>query len=239
MNRFSLSLGTWFGIPVSVHWSWLLLLVFLVYAHPNFALLFLGIFGIVLLHEFGHCMGARYTNTYIHGIVLYPMGGAAQMGMTVIAPKKELIITVAGPAVNLALIPILGLLEPTSSYMAILGIANWYLLLFNLIPAFPLDGGRILRAGLAFGLKDYRRATIYAARIGQVFAAMILIWGIINYQLIICLIAAFIFWESKKEIAFANRMTGLAFGDVGIQDSGEILDSAQRRIEKVRRKYNF
>jgi Zn-dependent protease len=191
----SLNLGKFFGIDLYVHPTfWLLPL--LVFAGGSLGgdvsgALFqvgvlLAVFGCVALHEVGHALAARYYGIDTRDITLYPVGGVARLERMPTKPLQEIVIALAGPAVNVAIA--LGLLAgvlgrgfvlPGSSdaagvdtgdlFLAQLFAANVILVAFNLIPAFPMDGGRVFRAVLALGLPRLE-ATRLAVGLGAVVA---------------------------------------------------------------------
>lgn len=148
------------------------------------------LFGIVVLHELGHALTARRFGIRTRDITLLPIGGVARLERMPEEPKQELLVALAGPAVNVALAAILFvILAPAAlqnvrlvggNFLAKLFMVNLGLAAFNLIPAFPMDGGRVLRALLAMRM-DYTRATDIAAKIGQglalVFGAVGLFWN--------------------------------------------------------------
>jgi stage IV sporulation protein FB len=173
------------------------------------------LFGCVVLHELGHALTARRYGVETREIVLYPFGGVARMDR--IPPgKAELLIALAGPAVNLVLAALLGLVlvglsaDSPDAPLAIVteGTIVWQLLyvnlslfVFNLIPAFPMDGGRVLRAALAIGLGE-TRATNIAAAVGQVLALGFAAVALLTGQPVLLLIAFFVFVGAGQEAAF-------------------------------------
>jgi Zn-dependent protease len=192
------------------------------------ALLMLALFLCVLLHELGHSLTARYFGIQTHEILLLPLGGVAQLSKNPDQPRQELWIALAGPLVNVLialLLIVIGLTPQVKLFdyvldgrglSAALGAelslntlllwllsANVSLVLFNLIPAFPLDGGRILRALLAMGL-GHRRATRIASGIGQFAAVGFFLFGLLNGNLILALVAIVIFVGATQETAAAE-----------------------------------
>ncbi|MEO8791519.1 MAG: M50 family metallopeptidase, partial [Chthoniobacteraceae bacterium] len=140
------------------------------------------IFLCVLLHEFGHAFAARRYGIRTPDITLFPFGGVARIERMPENPRQEIVIALAGPAVNVVIAAVLwvalaamgsaGKIDPINlegSFAVQLLAVNIWLLLFNLIPAFPMDGGRVLRALLALRL-DHAHATRIASQIGQALA---------------------------------------------------------------------
>lgn len=184
-----MTLFTWKGAPVSVHGSLVLLggasvLVQLLGVGPGAALgaLAVGIalFGSVLLHELGHAVVARRFGVSTHRIVLYPFGGIASLDREPDTPRAEALVALAGPGVNFALVlaalPLAALGVPgVGLFIAV----NLGLGLFNLVPAFPMDGGRVLRAWwtVRHGRTD---ATLRALGVSRVFAGLFLIGGLLG-----------------------------------------------------------
>lgn len=192
------------------------------------------LFTCVTLHELGHSVMAQAFGINVREIVLLPLGGVALIAKMPEKPVQELLIAIAGPLVNVAIAIILFIVtggigidlmnlqdmlvtlrEPSLTTLLVwLLFANVALVIFNLIPAFPLDGGRILRAILAMGL-GYPRATRIASIIGQVAAVLLGIWGIATGQLLLTLIALFIFFGAGQERGIAESKTVLTTLRVG------------------------
>ena len=160
--RLAWKLGRVAGIDVYIHATFFLVFLFL----PRLgrgpveaALLICAVFGCVLLHELGHALAARRFGIRTVDITLYPIGGVARLERMPRAPGAELVIALAGPAVNFAIAAaigtlffasalLLGIAWSLESFLGELLVVNLGLGLFNLIPAFPMDGGRVLRAAL-------------------------------------------------------------------------------------------
>ncbi len=188
-SGWSIHLITVSGIPIRIHFTFFLLLTWLVFNMPGPSRLFglfcvVGLFTCVVLHELGHSIVAQRLGVGVVDIVLYPIGGIARMEKMP-APKQELWIALAGPAVNVVISAVLWLafkiggttvapsqLSFTSSFWHFLLYSNVVLFAFNMIPAFPMDGGRVLRAVLAIRLGELR-ATELAATIGQFLAVVL------------------------------------------------------------------
>jgi stage IV sporulation protein FB len=224
------------GIPIRIHLTFFLLLLWFGKVSADQGqgfldgvVLMLLLFGCVVLHELGHALAARRYGVETREIVLYPFGGVARMDR--IPPgRAELVIALAGPAVNLAIAGVLGVavlllhgdspdapLQVVTEATAVwqLLYVNLSLFLFNLIPAFPMDGGRVLRAALALGLGE-TRATNIAAAVGQVLALGFAAVALLTGQLVLLLIAFFVFVGAGQEAAFQRSraaVRGLAARD--------------------------
>jgi Zn-dependent protease len=214
--RLSWKLGRIAGIDVFVHPTFLLVLFFpgVLAGGPLTLLLVLSVFGCVLLHEFGHALMARRFGIETEDITLYPIGGVARLRRLPRAPGAELLIALAGPAVNFAIVgtlvglAFLGLDQVLldMGFGALLGFleqlvaVNLVLGLFNLIPAFPMDGGRVLRALLS-GVMGRSQATSIAAGIGRLLAVLFGVWILWtgNGTWMHLVLAAFIFFAARAE----------------------------------------
>ncbi len=216
------------GIPLKLHWSFPIMLIYPFYVFREasltiqltFAGLILGLFLCVLLHELGHAFAARRYGVMTVDIILSPIGGVARLKQLPSNPIQELVIAAAGPLVNVVIALIIGVvLYITQGYLdfsyfnemgELLRYVDWinflmlifflniFLVLFNLIPAFPMDGGRIFRALLSLKLKR-ERATFYAMRIGQLFAILFVVYGFMQDDYIIPIIGAFVFMAATSE----------------------------------------
>jgi len=240
----SFKIGRAFGIDVKVHWTFLLLIVFfglLAYQATGSAGralavigLILGLFVCVLLHEYGHSLTAQRLGIEINDITLLPIGGLARMKSLPERPADEVKIAIAGPLVNVVLAPVffgVGYLLGSSPFSAtgfvsaadsagqffsFLGVVNVLLAVFNLIPAFPMDGGRVLRGLLASRVGPVR-ATDISSAVGQGFALLFFIYGLLGGNLLLVLIAVFIFFGAGGEAELVRQrelMRGLTVRDV-------------------------
>lgn len=242
-RRTSITLFTFKGIQVRMHWSFLLLLGWVVLSalaegmdapHMLRQLLYvLIVFCCVVLHEFGHALTALRFGIRTHNILLLPIGGLARLERMPEKPVHELLVTLAGPAVNLAIVLLVGLpslllgypvlgqdpMEDASGPLGLIGfvlVVNAGLFLFNLIPAFPMDGGRILRALLAFRT-DRVRATRIASTVGKVFAVGFVIAAFMWRQPTLGLIGLFVFFGASAEMNMVktqHALSGLRVRDV-------------------------
>ncbi|MFL5402205.1 MAG: site-2 protease family protein [Gemmatimonadales bacterium] len=197
------------------------------------ALALLALFGCILLHEFGHILMARRFGVRTPDVILLPIGGVARLERIPDEPRQELLIALAGPAVTLAIIVVLflvlrlsgtpvtlGQLNPEGPFLAQLMAVNAYLLLFNLIPAFPMDGGRVLRALLASRL-GLVRGTRIAAGLGQMLATAGGLYGVIGNEPFLILIAFFVFLGANAEAAAVETRVagqGLKVGQMMVTD---------------------
>lgn len=188
------------------------------------------LFFCVLLHEFGHAFAARAFGIKTPDITLLPIGGVARLERMPKSPWQELVIAVAGPAVNvgIAIILILSLfgtslpgnilnIDPANGSRLGLDLLyiNIWLVMFNMIPAFPMDGGRVLRSILAMFMK-YPTATRVAARTGQVVAVFFVIASFTPYgNTMLLFIAMFVFMAAQQELSFVERRAAAQGNRVG------------------------
>ena len=228
--RWSLKVARFAGTEVRIHITFLLFLAWIGFSYyqaggPAAAvegvLFMVALFACVLLHEFGHALAAREFGIHTPDITLLPIGGVARLQRMPDKPWQELIVAIAGPLVNVVIAAVLifvlhrhagvedlgRLQQPGIGMLAKLASVNVSLVVFNLIPAFPMDGGRVLRALLAMAM-DYARATQIAARVGQAMAFLFGFIGLFGNPLLI-FIALFIYLGAQQESA-AAQMKDLA-----------------------------
>lgn len=237
----SFSIARVAGIDVRIHATFFLLLAVFGYigygdggvaAAWTMMAFILLLFGCVLLHEFGHALAARCFGIRTPDITLLPIGGLARLERMPRQPWQELVVALAGPAVNVViaagLFLVLGnitnwgeLLRPEATgpkqVLLQLMVVNIWLVVFNLIPAFPMDGGRVLRALLAMRF-SYTRATQVATWVGQGLAVVFALYGIINGQFLLLLIAVFVFMGARQENLLA-KIHGVAAPDAPISQA--------------------
>jgi Zn-dependent protease/CBS domain-containing protein len=230
------------GTAVRIHFTFFLLLAWIGAVHwlrggPAEAIdgvLFIAVlFLCVVLHEFGHVFAARRYGIKTPDVTLLPIGGVASLERMPEKPSQEIVVALAGPAVNLViavvLIGVLGarfdlsqmaqLEQAQSTFTGRVAAANVALLLFNLIPAFPMDGGRVLRALLAVPM-GHTRATRVAAGIGQALAVVFGILGLLGNPMLM-LIAVFIFLAASGEAGYVQArdyMRGYLAGQAMISE---------------------
>jgi len=248
-SKYSLNLGKPFGIKVSIHWTFSLLLLWIVFVTMRqgletaqilmHILFILTLFVCVLLHEFGHSLVAIKFGGEVHSITLLPIGGMANITKMPEKPKEEFLVSLAGPAVNIVIAALLGIYlynfqsvsydEMELSYITrtnfpvmLLG-ANIFIVAFNLIPAFPMDGGRLFRSLLSLWMSRME-ATRIAKNIGQVFAILFIIAGLyINPFLIV--IGFFILLGAKGEyeiMKYQNILEDHTVQEIIITDYDEL-----------------
>jgi Zn-dependent protease/predicted transcriptional regulator len=232
----SWKIGEFLGIGVYMHATFPLLLAFIalpallggdVLSALSNVFFVLVLFVCVVLHEYGHALAARRYGIKTQDITLLPIGGVARLERMPQKPSQELVVAAAGPMVNVliagtlfsamtlagATIPAPGFNLGSDSFLAQLLTVNIVLIVFNLIPAFPMDGGRILRALLAMRL-DYAQATRYAALIGQGIAVLFGIVGFFVNPLLV-VTAFFIFFAAGAESEMAQERATMANLTVG------------------------
>ncbi len=176
-------------------------------------LMLFALFACVLLHEFGHILMARRFGVRTPDVILLPIGGVARLERIPDEPKQELLIALAGPAVTLAIVlvvyallalggevPRFGELEPGGPFLETLMRVNFYLLVFNLFPAFPMDGGRVLRAVLASRI-GLAAGTRIAARFGQASAVVAGLYALTAGEPLLALVSVFVFLGAGAEAA--------------------------------------
>lgn len=231
--KWSLKLGRYAGIDVYMHVTFLLLVGWVALMHWRQGqsisaaiagvIFILAVFLCVVLHEYGHALTARRYGIKTRDIILLPIGGVARLESLPTKPVQELWVALAGPAVNVVIAAALFLwltataaFEPLRSITLTAGpflerllIVNLFLVAFNMIPAFPMDGGRVLRALLATR-KDYARATQIAASIGQGIAVFFGIAGLF-YNPMLLLIAFFV-WIGAGQEANAAQIKNVVGG---------------------------
>lgn len=240
----SFRIGRAFGIDIKVHWTFFLLLAFFFFlgyqggggtvGALTTSAIIVALFFCVLLHEFGHSLVAQRLGIEVPDITLLPIGGLARLKTLPENPWDEVRIAIAGPLVNVVLAPLffvaaflLGadLLRPVNvleggatlgQMLDYLGIMNIALAVFNLIPAFPMDGGRILRGLLATRMGPVR-ATDVASTVGQAFAIGFFILAFTTGSFLLAFVALFIFFGASGEAQLVRQretMRGLTVSDV-------------------------
>ncbi len=208
-----------FGVPVRLHFTFILLLIFLVFigigdrqSGPMTAIYVLALFGSVLLHELGHTLVARQYGIRTTEIVMYPIGGVSRPER-IPKGREEFWIAISGPLVNALIaaglfawlatrhqfLPIELLRDPTDANLVQrIATGNFLLFAFNLLPAYPMDGGRVLRSVLML-FKPEEEATRIVASSGQALAAMLGLYGLLYSNFMVVFIAMFIYIGASQE----------------------------------------
>lgn len=239
--QWSWSLGRLFGIDTRVHASFLLVLVwalFGTYAGGPVAVVLglaflVAVFASVVAHEFGHALTARAFGHPTRQILLLPIGGVAQIDGSFMSNRHELLVALAGPVVSFLLAgtfftfgALAGDISP-ASFLGALAWANLGIAAFNLVPAFPMDGGRVFRALLAERLGNLR-ATEIAATVGKIAAVALGLYALTAGRTFMVMIAVFLWFAASSEAALAARRRDDDF-------LGEAPRGPVRRIVVVRR----
>jgi len=232
--KWSLRIARFAGIDVFVHWTFVLLITWILLTNLGagrsldeslWSIWFvLSLFVCVVLHEFGHALTGRRYGVKTKNIVLLPIGGVANMEKMPEKPIQELWVALAGPAVNVVIAAIIGVIlyaqgkmqlpaDPsgainTGNFMFNLFVVNLWLVIFNMIPAFPMDGGRVLRALLAMRY-DKVKATNIAAKLGQILGIGFIGLGLF-YNVWLVFIGIFIFLGAGNEASYESTQALLS-----------------------------
>ncbi|ARN82305.1 site-2 protease family protein [Methylocystis bryophila] len=215
----SVTIGRFFGTYVRIHITFLIFLAWIgfsayqragIEAAKQSVVFIVAIFACVVLHEFGHILTARRYGVRSTQVTLLPIGGVADLDKMPEKPYQELLIALAGPLVNLVIAAILLVIagamdgeilrridDPSIGLVEKLAATNVFLAVFNMVPAFPMDGGRVLRAALSMWLGK-QRATMIAAQIGQAFAFALGFLGLFGNPILI-FIAFFVYFAAAAE----------------------------------------
>jgi stage IV sporulation protein FB len=227
--RWSLTIGSFKGTAIRIHITFILFLAWIGFAAyqrggpiaaRDSVLFIVAIFACVVLHEFGHILTARRYGITSSEVTLLPIGGVANVTRMPDKPYQELLIALAGPAVNVVIAFLLFFVagaidttawthveDPKIGLVTRLAVVNLFLAVFNMIPAFPMDGGRVLRAGLAMWLGQ-GTATRIAAQIGQIFAFGLGFLGLFGNPLLIFIaIFVYIAAASEAQMTFVSEAT--------------------------------
>ncbi|HEX8679793.1 MAG TPA: site-2 protease family protein [Chthoniobacterales bacterium] len=229
MQRESIRLFRVAGIEVALHFSWFFIAIYQLtarqhgYASPIFAgYEYIALFVIVLLHEFGHAIACRQVGGIANYILLWPFGGIAFVRPPP-RPGAELWSIVGGPLVNVMLIPVLWLMESVAARSGLadqapdlyrliwmIGRINIVILIFNLLPIYPLDGGQMLRSLLWFVIGRIRSLQV-ASVIGLAGGAALVLWAFRQQSILLGLLALFLLsqaftgWQHAKALAADER----------------------------------
>ncbi len=253
-------IGRFLGIDVYIHATFLLLIGWVGIAHwldqrswnaVIWGIAFiLALFLFVVMHEYGHALTARHFGIRTRDITLYPIGGVARLERMPDNPLEELWVALAGPAVNVVAAillfgwllltntfePITNLTISRGSFIERLAVVNLALVVFNLLPAFPMDGGRVLRALLAMNM-DYVRATQIAASIGQGMALLFGLAGLLGNPTLL-FIALFVWIGASQEanlVQLRNAISGIPVAQAMLTDFHHLSpnDTLQRMADLI------
>lgn len=249
-RRWSWQLGTLFGISIRIHVTLVALMIVVAFAAPIGGtrvsqaiiqwLLVVAVFACVLVHELAHALVARRYACATHEILLLPIGGLAQVERMPERPSQEMRVALAGPATNIVIAAVLGAIlwlvglpfgpEQPGDASALLVSLFWInvsLAAFNLLPAFPMDGGRVLRAALAMR-RDRVKATRIASVVGKIIAAMFVLVGLSFGGTMLALIGVFVWFASSQESAVVALASSLGRATVAdaMQRDPHVVDAA-------------
>lgn len=222
-------LATFFGIPLFLHWSWFLLVLFVVIFNGEIGfLIMLMAFLFVTLHEYGHCLMAKHLNLTVKDVTLLPIGGVARLQFPPGRAKEEFLIALAGPLVNFVFVIIFTivclsittpeefidlkdlLINHTLFFVSVCGFSiNLVMIFFNMLPIIPMDGGRVLRACLTMFLGNYQLATLIAVRLAQMLCICLIFLGIYWLNPLIFIIFFLMLLGSQNELMLANHYTSI------------------------------
>jgi Zn-dependent protease len=245
----SLKLFKIFGISVELHWTFLLFLMYLLLTDIQYFYVLLLVFFIVLIHELCHSLTALRYKIKVPKITLTPIGGMANLEIPE-DPKKEFIISLAGPMSNfvmlvLAVIAALLMNIPLTEFTSQFGISdrlndatgilvnifwiNFMLGAFNILPGFPMDGGRVFRAVLAMFKKNYIEATEIAVNVGKIVAVLIILLGILGgFDIFLIFIGLFLMFAGGQELEVLkvrHYLRGLTVGKIASPTPRYAMDS--------------
>ncbi len=240
--KWSWKIGRFSGIDLKIHATFAIIIVWVIYNHMitgdslrttiESLIFVLIIFTCVILHEFGHALTAKKYGIKTLDIILLPIGGVARLERMPEDPKQELWVALAGPAVNVLIafiiflilfltgspIPLVNIEIFTGSFLAKLMALNIILVVFNMLPAFPMDGGRVLRALLALRM-EYAKSTKIASKIGKAMAILFGIIGLFSNPFLV-FIAAFVWFGANHE----EKMVRMKYSKMSYNNSEYAAD---------------
>ncbi|HEV2988742.1 MAG TPA: M50 family metallopeptidase [Candidatus Angelobacter sp.] len=266
MKGWSIFAGRLFGVELRIHTTFLLLLLFVLLTEsyrpggggagiPRGIALVAIIFASVVLHEFGHAVIAKRTGVRVRGILLLPIGGLTLMDPqehieSAKNPKRETLIAIAGPTVNALLAAISGVLflgfwkvhlwvQPLITSHALARSFFWsnvFLFAFNLLPAFPMDGGRVLRAWMARKM-DFQQATQRAVKVGHAFAIGFMLLGAVStaWLMIIGLVIFVAAQMEERTVLFQSVVESVRMEDIMLTEFSTLspADTLEDALEKA------
>lgn len=230
----NLKLGSFFGIPLRFNLFTILFVAFIYFTTPNqqnvdgIVIPYLDILTtasfiltlvFIVLHEYGHCLMAQKMGWNVYDVTIYPIGGIARMSFKHTNPTEEILVIAAGPAVNFVLAVLFAICLLTTYVIdsqafvpmfifVMMFILNIFIVVFNMLPIFPMDGGRILRALLTFKM-GHLEATRLAVRTGQILGVVFVVLSLYYGFYFTGIILAFIILQSQQEVTNAQIVQGL------------------------------
>ncbi|MHB8203237.1 MAG: site-2 protease family protein [Desulfomonilaceae bacterium] len=241
--KWSFKIGSIFGIPLNLHVTFILLLILVYFVGGSIigagglagVVFVILVFASVVFHELSHSLVARHFGINVVDITLLPIGGVSRMAQTPDKPLQELLIAIAGPASSFLLAFLLWFaadffgsgvtitdFSVKGGLLAELTAVNLVLGLFNLVPAFPMDGGRVLRGALAIYLNPYK-ATKIAVGVGQGFAIFMFFWGFFSGNIFLILIALFVYLGAEAE----ERQMGIMVALGGVKAQAAMISDIE------------
>ena len=255
MADLSLNIGRIFGVPVELHWTFILLMLFILLISSSLFVLWVLLFFFVLLHEFAHSWMAKRHGVGVKKIVLFPLGGGTIINSEQLTPKKELIISISGPIASLAIALVLWLASliiggasSVGQFVYLLALINLILGVFNILPWLPLDGGKALRSYLQ-EKRSYLNATRIAVQCSNIVTALFIVGSVayaflntsysLSYKAEFVFfsfaVALFMYFGAANELSYAlvkQSIKGLKAKDA-LSRNYELV-SADTSIEKLR-----
>lgn len=217
-----------FGTDLVFHWSWFFLVAVSLY-NNTFMSIWLPVTILVIMHEFGHIIAAKLCGLETSRIWVTPLGGLAEYRNAHHNPTHEFIVTLGGPLVNLVLVPVTYWIDDTNFIFII----NMSMLIFNVLPIFPLDGGVILRSIIWKITNQYYNATWWSVRVGQILAVILFVSGVLMSQFLICLILGILLYASEEYLKMAKIQSELKI----VKEQLSRADISRRVTEFSRRIY--
>jgi len=202
-------LGSYFGVPLGIHWTTLLSLSILALFSPFSFFILFGTFFFVIFHEYGHVLAGKVFGVPTKDVTLYPLGGVASMQLSLCnSSKKEFFIAIAGPLVNiffaLLFFPLIEIY-----FFLVCFVINLSLALFNLLPIFPMDGGRIFRSFIRLFIKNLNLATRIAVSFGQFLCFIFIFLSVFYGEYILAAIFIFLIFLGNVETHVIKLISSL------------------------------
>lgn len=243
LDKLTLPLGQYFGVPLYWHWSTSIFMLVLMFVSPTLMVIMSMVYAFVILHEYGHIVAAIARGKSCCKVTIYPIGGLAEVDMKQFSNMDEFFITLCGPLVNLVwailLIPVFVLFNSLEliypAMVAVLAIyINLALLVFNMLPAWPLDGGRLFRAVLTFFMnKHIANSITIATSIG--LAVAFIVFGLATSNLNIILVMSIVLVLAWQEKVRFQKIAVLEMIQDGARDAlANDFDKVLKRLDKLK-----